>query len=538
MATYYIDFDSGVDDPGRDGLSEAQAWQTFEYIVTRSAAAAGNRYLCKGTRTGQYTINSAFSGAQGQMTYFGRYGTGPNPVVISVASANNNACLNISNLQWITIEDFDLVGYGTATSSGIGAGIYGSWGSLGNGMVLRRIRVSRTKATGFDISFTNLSAPPTYGMRNLVIDGCRTEYTGFHGFNLTGRVDGAIVTGCTALYSGQITDGYGFSTVSAMTTIGTSGWTNSSGTVYSRALSNPANYSGTPAGVLGVVLGNKNANSGNGYLSLTENTGTPTTPGAGEFGYSAATLYINIGVAPSSVSGFSMKVMVGRCSATFINCRAAYTKRISVEGHGFVADDMSRGVFRGCLAEYNEGGGFTSHKGVGTVIAGNVARFNAAFGVRLLGSDSTIVINNTLISNGPYGVQCSGSADYSGGCVIDNNGIIGHTTAIYSWNAKNTATNNGLFGNTASFADGIASGGGDVTTNPTLNAQSEITASSTWAGAGVTHGPYLDKRGKPLAATPSIGAYEVQSTRPALASARVAVGTARSVLGGNRAARY
>jgi len=513
MATYYIDFDGGVDDAGRDGLSEAQAWKTLEYITTRSAAAASNHYLLKAgtTRTGQFTITSAYNGTTNNPTYFGRYGDGPNPKIVSIP--NNTSCLSISDRNWITLENIDCVGYSTQTSSGIGAGIYGSFGSGGLGITLRNINVSLTKATGIDLGFVNLDAPPTYGLRQVLIENCTMTKCGFHGMNIYGRADGVVVKNCIFKENGQITDGYGFSAVAAMATFSSSGWTNTTSTIYSRAITTPANYSGTVLDVINFALCNKNANSGNGYLFLTQNTSTPTTPAAGEYGFSAGTLYINAGANPTAISGFSCKAQYKPCSVTVVNCQSSANKQLSIEGAGFAADDMASVKFLRNISYDNEGGGFISHKNKNTVLVGNVVKNNAQFGIRLLGSDGTIVQNNTIVNNGPYGILGSGSADYSGNSNIYNNVITGHTTGIYSWNTKNTDNYNCLYNNTTNYADGIAAGGSTITTTPNYNVSFIPSSSGNLYHTGTYTKDYKDKQNTFFNNPPSMGAYESMSVR-------------------------
>jgi hypothetical protein len=132
----------------------------------------------------------------------------------------------------------------------------------------------------------------------------------------------------------------------------TSGWTLVSGNVWSQTLA------AAPANLL-----QRTAYSTAGLTKLTQNTATPTTPGAGEWGYSTGTLYVNSATDPNtlayenaafdSVNNNLVLVTAGGCALEDLALLCAQRNGFYVTGAfaGFAA--------RRCELSYNsnDGGG-------------------------------------------------------------------------------------------------------------------------------------------------------------------------------------
>lgn len=507
MPDLHIDFTDGIDDAGRDG-SQAQPWKTLEYVATRSGWAAGNRIRIKrgGLRLGQFNVPS--SGTVNNPITINAYGDGVAPILQSLSVNNNNSALTVTDRQYLVIEDLDLRGYGTETSSGVGAGLYAASGSNGAGLVARRLRISGTKGSGLDFGFYSLSA--SRGMRDILVEDCVFEDCGFHGSNIVGRVESALFQRNTYRRNGKITDGYGFSAVAAKTTVGTSGWTNSSGSVYSRATAQ-GNFSGTIAAILQVSIGNRNAAGGAGLLNLVD-AGATTTPALGQYGFTGGTLYINVGAAPSSISGFACQYMFGRATNIVArNNTVSDQIRLSIEGVGMVADDMSVVHFLGNDIRNCAGGGLQVHRGIGSVLHGNLVVGCGQQAIRLLCADACEVSGNTLVNCG-VGLLKSGSADYSANNLVHNNVIQGMTTGI-SGIAGDTVSHNAYWQCNANLAGGQASAGNDVTTDPKLTSGYGMGSGSPLLKAGKHIGNRRDLHGRQRPNPPSIGARDVARWR-------------------------
>ena len=102
MATYYVDATNG--DDSKDGLSEANAWQTIGK-VNGAAFSAGDSILFKRGETWTGTmLNITWSGASGSPIIFGAYGSGALPVIDGNDLID---CVNITGRSYITLEDIE-----------------------------------------------------------------------------------------------------------------------------------------------------------------------------------------------------------------------------------------------------------------------------------------------------------------------------------------------------------------------------------------------------------------------------------------------
>lgn len=188
-------------------------------------------------------------------------------------------------------------------------------------------------------------------------------------------------------------------------TTGLSGWTNTSGTIYSRgSITAPAGTLTAVDDIVGVAY---RSEAGLFPAILSRNTATPTTPSAGEFGYTSSTLYINLGAAIDVRT--QVIVQIAKCNdIRYEDCQAEQTHSYNngsefVEGYGFAGDEFSEIELRGCLANNNERAGMFSHY-----------------------SKSFKMLNSSAIDNGIYGVSASCCANPQ----IKNNLIVGHDYGV------------------------------------------------------------------------------------------------------------
>ena len=102
VPTYYVDATSG--DNTKDGLSEANAWQTIAKVVG-SAFVAGDSILFKRGETWTGTaLTVTWSGALGNPITFGAYGSGAKPVIDGNDAVNCVWCSGRSHLVFQDIE--------------------------------------------------------------------------------------------------------------------------------------------------------------------------------------------------------------------------------------------------------------------------------------------------------------------------------------------------------------------------------------------------------------------------------------------------
>lgn len=189
------------------------------------------------------------------------------------------------------------------------------------------------------------------------------------------------------------------------TTTGASGWTNTSGTIYSRGSLTPA--AGTLTTIDDVVGVAYRSEAGLWPAILQRNTATPTAPSAGQFGYSSGTLYINLGAAIDVRT--QVIVQVGKCrDIRYEDCIATGTNAYDnsgtlVEGYGFAGDEFSEIELRGCLARKNERAGFFAHYAKSFKLAGSAAIDNGIYGVSASCCVNPQITNNQIISH-DYGI--------------------------------------------------------------------------------------------------------------------------------------
>jgi hypothetical protein len=185
----------------------------------------------------------------------------------------------------------------------------------------------------------------------------------------------------------------------------TSGWTSAGGGVYSRSLSVTA-YS-VVVTTLTQTIGDRTF-----ALSLTKNTGTPTTPGEGEFGYSSGTLYIKL---PASANPASHSIEIPNTDITLIsNCpsltlrdgRFLYHNRAGMQALAGLMTASDCVSMYGC-PQY----GTWSIDTTGSMVLTRCRGWRAGNdGANVSGSGKATLVNCDMSYNGDEGASAHGSS--------------------------------------------------------------------------------------------------------------------------------
>jgi hypothetical protein len=258
-------------------------------------------------------------------------------------------------------------------------------------------QVLRCKATGgvitgavadnYGIS-VQAESTGTYVNYQALVQECIVSDVPGHGISLQGNVRNSIVRRNAVSRNGYGSWSHGI-TAYAHRTVLTSGWTNTSSTIYSHAITPPQ-----------VVYQVKTSSVT--YTKLVQNTATPTLPALGEFGFAANTLYINIGVDPT---GSSVTYAYGETKQNLIDSNECsfvvqYRPASTWEAVGIQMDDFAASnIVRANHVHDNEGRGLGVNAGNGNTLYGNVSRNNGAEGLRVQAAFNTIVEDNTFLSN-------------------------------------------------------------------------------------------------------------------------------------------
>ena len=320
---------------------------------------------------------------------------------------------------------------------------------------------------------------------------CNSNRSGQHGFHAIGSLgDNTIVAvryyNCNADGSGHLgvdtaTGGHGFSGWNA-TKLATSGWSGA-GPVYSRDTA----VVDDPTFVRCFRVYDQVA-----QVYYTENTGTPTTPAVGEWGYSGTTLYVNPGADPSTLN-IEYVPKVVHFERYF--CRATGTKTIpdGSEGVGFAYDDSSIGKNVGCIALRNEGLGFSLNK------------------TQFVKDYSCISVGNHLDHTTPNEIQTNVFAGQDGwvehyNCLIDNKG--GEKCLWIPWYTDNFDVKNSILMNSDDGIPASAVGGGAHTAD--TNLFSAVTTNTSGASLTSTN----ETEGDPVFVDAANDDYHLQQTSP------------------------
>ena len=475
MTTYFIDPSAAVNGSGTEA-SPFNVWTAVTW-------AAGNVYLQKAGTVYSAQLAPSASGTSGNPITIGRYGDGENPIITHTAAG-----VFLSARQFIDIIGLDAVG---CTTHGFHIRTNGSNISTIN---LRGCIARNNGNNGFFLDGQVLTATLS-GVRFMA---CEAHYNGEHGYDTLGIIKTIRWDKCKASYNGRMTAGHGFSLHPFISNNIVSGWTLSSGTVYTRTLS----ASESVQKVINITDG----------ITLVKNPGATTAITSGEWDQSGTTLYINIGADPNG------KTMAWRRAEHgpfhYYDCESwgNYTDPVAGEGHGFAADDATSDAhyFR-CKAWDNTGAGFQCQ------YTDRVSRTSCLAYNNDLSNFRTTGFTDTLEDEG-----CTSSGSAQHGFFYDapftgvtlknslayNNGLYGLIAAAVGV----TATNNATFGN-GSGATASITNTNPVTANPLLSASYRPTSASPLLGAGTHLGYARDIDKKQRQNPPCIGAYDVATMR-------------------------
>lgn len=489
MATYYVD--PSVAGPGTGTeVDPFSSWSSVSW-------SAGNSYLQKRGTTFSGRVTVGASGTQASPIYVGAYGTGAKPKI--VGGSSDTAAIRVAQRSWVTFEDLD-VSCPTTSSSGNGLEGFFTSSTEGIGITVRRCDFHDCKNIGLVLFTTVVGAGAN--VRAALVEDCTFTDNGYHGSHVYGAVQGAKFVNCVYARNAKTLAGHGASSFAHRNTYTNTGWTLVGGTTYSRTVSAPSGTTGTPSDVYQVMY-NKSP-----YWHLTKNTATPTTPGLGEFGFSAGTLYVNVGEAPAS--GREVKASVEIATGIqYFYCRFLNTVDASgAEGAGSQADDFSTVEWIGCEADGNGGAGLFVNLGEDCAAYGCVLTDNTDAGVTSAAAIRNRFNNNTVLRN-PIGINFTAGSDSSS---ARNNILSGNTTGLFvdADSAGMSINYNNTFANTTNYS-GTSAGGNDVTSDPSL--RSDYMPLSTAVRTAGTYLGGLDFYGKEFQSPPSIGAVQYQPAR-------------------------
>jgi hypothetical protein len=487
MADIYID--PSVVGPGAGTLSDPFAsWASVSW-------AAGNSYLQKRNTTFSGRVTVGASGTSLNRIYIGAYGTGAKPKI--VGGSSDTAGIRVSNRSYVTFEALDI---SCPTTSSSGNGLEGFFATASEGISIRVIDcdIHDCKNIGL-VLFTNV-----VGVGAKVRDGyaqsCTFIGNGYHGSAVYGAVDGFEFIDCQWDRNGLTVDGHGGSSFAHRNTYNNTGWTNTTGTIYTRTVSAPAGTSGTPSDVYQVVY-NKTP-----YWNLNKNTATPTEPGLGEFGFvagSPGSIYVNVGEAPAA--GREIKAAVEQAvNIRYTGGVAQRTNRVTQEGSGVQADDFSLIIVAGLESKNNEGSGIFLNLGRGSIIQSAVLTANQDSGLHAAAAPFMDVEHVTAFANTVAEVKINFGSD---GASVTNsimaNGAVGIVVDADSSNC--TLRSNCVHGNGTNYS-GISAGVGDVSVPPQLRSN-YMPQNEAVLAAGLALGG-TDFYGVPFGNPPTIGAVQ------------------------------
>lgn len=338
---------------------------------------------------------------------------------------------------------------------------------------------------------------------------------GKHGYDTRWRVTNVQHTRALAFNNGLTSTGHGFSIHPLFAEfIGTTGWTDvdgaGAGTVYSRARTSTSDAER--------LFINSTDN-----VILTKNTSTPTTPGSGEWGVDATTLYVNIGAALTGKTLLMKRHPHGPFIYTQCVSRNNVDSQAAAEGHGFSADDLSGPAYYfGSFAYDNAGDGFKTLRGESIVWRGTLSYSNDDSGYAITSCTNCEISNSVADSNGTRGFYDLGITSLN----VDLTNLIATNDATrgFSFVAGTLAASGFSQANLYSYRNVNNSCTGVTCTttidppyiggsNPTTRDGFKLKSGSTLIGTGtpLNVGGYIGVDGRAFSIpNPAIGAFEAQ----------------------------
>lgn len=505
MTTRYFDWYNGSD--SNDGLTPSTPWKSYD--AKRASITTSDRILTRrGTPQIISTLNmDAKSGVAGAPTVYGVYGEAQVPYCFwNNPSAVGNMILNVSGRNNITFQDiyFD----------GLAACQYSLYLFASGSTACTAIQIKRSFFTNMQYGQAGLifgsTATSTGDASDFLIEDSEFFKNPGHGLIPNGAHD-VRVRRCkfTGNGFGAPFGGHGFSSKYRVTDA-TSGWTNTSGTIWQR------NLAAYEPDVFYVKT------SVSAYKRLDKNTSTPTAPTAGQFGVSAAVLYINVASATNPASQ-GINYAWGRCYNIVVeDCESSYNVSdpiaIYQEGHGFAFDayaDFS--TFRGNKAHHNEGAGMSVNLGDGNLLESNILTENNLSGIVGASCRATNIRHNTLADNNVGPVPNSGEIEIFPNSVVDTSNNIfksGRARRPYAVSVDPTATLTGSKNNAFGYAQVDRTGAltATVLDDPQLDGDFRPQAATVIAAATYIAG--RDFYGKARKEQPNIGAVEDTTSTP------------------------
>lgn len=487
MTIYYIDPDAGSDVTG-DGSITAPYRKGPSQSGAVVPNALSNTYRFKRGTVMSEPIDANFTGSaanEGQRVTYEAYGDGDNPPLIDVASAAAY-CIRVQNKDRVTVNDFDLR---RATNTGLQ--VLNNTTRSCNYFTARNVRAYSCAFDGISmthaVSASGLAPSAAVGV---VFDACQGHDNGQHGVAVVAYATGAVLKNCFSTGNSLTSSGWGvYQGGFCITYLGSSGWA-ISGNVKSRTVPTASKPYSVESG-----------NTVGGAYFLTENVGTPTTPGVGEWGYSGTTVYVNIGVI---ASGYSINLTFQPNTGAVIEDSRG-DGQLLFDGVGVGLD---RGVTSGritrCRGSGNSGSAVQVNQALNVVVKDVVSTGNreavymSSFGP---GCSVSHVTSDDLI----YGIRAERL--YTGGTLTLKNNAILSPVALYSATISGTIESD--YNAYTGTLSGVSAGANDLTSGLSLGSALRPLPGSSLLGAGIhtAYGRDIDGRQRPN--PPSIGAYDV-----------------------------
>jgi parallel beta-helix repeat protein len=479
-----------------DGTSYAKAFDGFSDITWGGGgvSAGDTLYIC-GTHDSTLTLTDKHGTSGSRITITGNCPGDPGS--IDLASAANNGIVG-TYYDYITIEDLTV-------SNGLSHGVAAGDGC--NNLIFNRVVSHSNGDNGFVLY--NYDNNPIH---DITLNSCIAYSNASAGFSIGPFAYNFTFNNCRSYQNAQTNAAHGYTSGSANQTY-SSGWVNTSGTIYSKGSAYPVSLS--------ITTIERVINATDGPYQLTQNTGTPTTPGSGEWGINGGTLYINIGADPN---GKSIIASQNTCYNIVYNECFAYSmpKVGGAEGIGISLDDFTNNsTIKKCTIYSNEGPGITVNKGTGNKIIYNTLYSNGG-GIAVYSNSYNIdVFNNTIYESTSSGIYVGSFADD----VIAKNNIVSAGTGI-GIESETSITNcvgnyNLSYGNSGDEWSGHASmhGANDVEADPLLTADYKIPQNSPAKDAGTPVFTYAEMAAMGLivyGTSPDMGGSEKLQKRPGI----------------------
>jgi parallel beta-helix repeat protein len=508
MTTWYFDSVNGLD--ANAGTSEGAAKASYDAFRVAGLGTNSDTYLFKrGTTQVITTANIGFRSGLSttNRTIVGAYGTASVPYAtfkpVASGTPASDFIINCSGLSNIDISDLYFDGLNQVSYSMY---ILASGATANSGHRIRRCYFTNMKYGGSGLVI-GATATSTGATTDYVIEDCHFFDNRTHGLLINGAW-GVTVRRCKFYGNGfnAAAGGHGLS-CKARRTDASSGWTNTSGTIWQKTL---AAYETDVYYVKTSVSG---------YQRLAKNVSTPTTPTLGEFGVSGGVLYINMNSA-SNPSSQSVVYAWGRCYNILVEDCESYENvwdqtAPDHEGHGFALDDFTdSSILRRNKSYNNEGAGFTINRGDNNTIENNIAYNNQLAAVAGSACWNSTIRHNTFYANNTGTGAHNGEIaffTYAQNGVITNNILRGSRTYgidVDTTCAGFSGSNNCVYGYGSVDRSGAYTG--TVTVDPLLDSEHRATAATVKRG-----GTYLGGRdffGKYHTNPPSIGAVSDHPT--------------------------